>query len=55
VPVGVDEGLKQECSIHCDQLLSLEKTKLTNFIGTLSPAKMEALKQALLVALDITD
>jgi mRNA-degrading endonuclease toxin of MazEF toxin-antitoxin module len=40
-------------SIHCDGLVSLEKARLTNFVGTLNPAKMEALKQALLVALDL--
>jgi mRNA interferase MazF len=53
VPVGADEGLKHESSIHCDELVSLPKSVLTNFIGTLPPKKMEALNQALLVALDI--
>ncbi|MGA3114280.1 MAG: type II toxin-antitoxin system PemK/MazF family toxin [Syntrophobacteraceae bacterium] len=55
VPIGPDDGLKNESSIHCDQLVSLEKARLTNFVGTLQPAKLEALKQALLVALDILD
>lgn len=32
VPVGIDEGLKHESSIHCDQLVSLTKTILTNYI-----------------------
>jgi len=53
VPVGPAEGLKHESSIHCDGLVSLEKARLTDFVGTLQPAKMEALKEALLVALDI--
>ena len=55
VPVGPNEGLKHVSSIHCDGLVSLEKARLTNFVGTLQPAKLEALKRALLVALDILD
>ena len=53
VPIGPDEGLKHESSIHCDELVSLPKSMLTNFIGTLPSAKLEALNQALLIALDI--
>jgi mRNA interferase MazF len=55
VPIGPDEGLKHESSIHCDELVSLRKSTLTNFIGTLPATKMEALNQALLIALDIPD
>ena len=55
VPVGPDEGLKHLSSIHCDGLVSLEKARLTNFVGTLQPPKMEDLKQALQVALDLLD
>lgn len=43
VLVGEDEGLKHESSIHCDELVSLPKTMLTNFIGTLPPQKLKAL------------
>ena len=53
VPVGVEDGLKHESSIHCDNLVSLQKSILTNFVGTVSAAKMEALNQALIVALDL--
>ncbi len=53
VPIGPDEGLKHESSVHCDELVSLPKTVLTDFIGTLPPMKLEALNQALLIALDI--
>jgi mRNA interferase MazF len=55
VPVGQDEGLKHESSIHCDELVSLPKSLLTNFIGTLSPKKIAALNQALRIALNIPD
>ena len=53
MPIGPDEGLKHASSIHCDELVSLPKSMLTNFIGTLPAMKVEALNQALLVALDI--
>jgi mRNA interferase MazF len=53
VPIGPDEGLKHASSIHCDELVSLPKSMLTNFIGTLPAMKVEALNQTLLVALDI--
>jgi mRNA interferase MazF len=55
VPIGPDEGLKHESSIHCDELVSLSKSMLTNYIGTLPPAKIELLNQALRIALDIPD
>jgi len=55
VLVGVDEGLKHDSSVHCDELVSLPKSLLTNFIGTLSPQKIRALNKALRIALDISD
>ena len=55
VLVGIDEGLKHDSSIHCDELVSLPKPMLTNYVGTLSPQKVQALDQALRVALDIPD
>ncbi len=53
VSVGIDEGLKHESSIHCDELVSLPKSVLTNYIGTLSPQKIFDLNQSICVALDI--
>lgn len=55
VLVGADEGLKHASSIHCDELVSLPKTALTNYVGALSPAKVQLLSEALLMALDIQD
>ena len=54
VDVGVDEGLKHDSSIHCDELMSLSKTSLTNFIGFLSPAKVALLDRALAFAIGLT-
>ncbi len=53
VLVGVDEGLKHDSSIHCDEFVSLAKSLLTNFVGSLSPQKVEELNKALSIALDI--
>ncbi len=36
VPIGIDEGLRHESSIHCDELVSLPKSSLTDFVGSLS-------------------
>ena len=55
IRVGVNEGLKHDSSIHCDELVSLPKSVLTNFVGTLSPEKIEELDRALSIALDIRD
>ncbi len=53
VEIGIDEGLKHDSSIHCDELVSIAKSDLTNFIGSLSPQKTHELNQALKAALDI--
>ena len=33
VPIGPEEGLKHESSLHCDELMSLLKASLTHFVG----------------------
>ena len=53
VPIGVEEGMQHESAIHCDGLVSLPKSLLANFVGTLSPSKWEALDSALEIALDL--
>jgi mRNA interferase MazF len=53
VTIGVDEGLKHESSVHCDELVSLPKSVLTNYVGTLSLDKLRAVGAALQVALEI--
>jgi mRNA interferase MazF len=55
VPVGINDGLKHDSSIHCDELVSLPKSMLTQYVGTLSPSKIQVLNKALCVALDIPD
>lgn len=53
VDIGIEEGLKHDCSIHCDALVSLPKSALTDFIGSLSAARLGSVDQALRVALAV--
>lgn len=53
VSVGVGEGLKHKSWIMCDNLVSLAKSDLTNYVGALSPEKTAELNRALAVALDL--
>ena len=53
VQLGIEDGMKHECAIHCDNLISLQKSVLTNFVATLSAEKTAALDEALAVALDL--
>ena len=55
VAVGIDEGLKHESSIHCDELVSLPKSVLTNYVGSLPPQTVRILDKALRVAVGIPD
>src|SRR5271165_688529 len=51
VSVGTAEGLKHESAIQCDGLMSLEKSRLTDYVGELTFDKLRELDDALLVAL----
>lgn len=53
VPIGVDEGLKHDCALHCDELVSVPKSRLTDYVGALPMAKIRELDRALVAALDV--
>lgn len=53
VAVGPAEGLKHDSAVLCDGLMSIEKTRLTDFVGELSSAKLRELDHALAAALAI--
>jgi len=55
VRIGIEEGLKRESSIHCDELVSLPKTLLTRYVGRLTDEKTCALDRALVTALDLAE
>jgi mRNA interferase MazF len=47
----VDEGLKHDSAIYCDELVSLHKSMLTDYVGSLSKEKIAAVNFALRIAL----
>lgn len=53
VLVGPEEGLKHDSAIHCDELVSLPKSALTDFVGTISGSKLRELDRALAIALEL--
>ena len=53
VAVGQHEGLKHESWIMCDNLVSIRKHDLTDFVGSLSPEKLLKMDRALALALDL--
>lgn len=54
VEVGAPEGLKHESAICCDELLSIPKPKLTDYVGTLGAGKLRELGHALEVAVGLS-
>jgi len=53
IAIGVDQGLKHDSAVHCDELVSLPKSVLTDYIGSLPPLKIAELNRALSVALEL--
>ena len=53
VAIGPDEGLKHSSWIMCDNLVSLLKSDLTQYVGSLSPAKLSEMNRALQMALGL--
>jgi mRNA interferase MazF len=51
IETGMDEGLKHDSAVYCDELVSLPKAMLTDYIGALPDAKMELVNTALRIAL----
>jgi mRNA interferase MazF len=54
VEIGPDEGLKHPSWMMCDNLVSIRKSELTNYVGSLSRPKLVELNRALKMALDLT-
>jgi mRNA interferase MazF len=53
VDVGPDDGLTHESSVHCDALVSVPKTLLSDFVGSLDPERKRSLDRALGIALGL--
>ena len=54
IAVGSDEGLKHSSWITCDNLVSMRKSELTNYLGVLSRSKLAELDYALKIALELS-
>ncbi len=52
VDVGTECGLKHASAVHCDELVSLPKSALTDYVGSLTLPARQALKFALRIAVD---
>jgi mRNA interferase MazF len=48
-------GLKQASTVLCEQVRTLEKTRLGRFIGKLNRPQVEAVEKALLCSLDMDE
>lgn len=53
VVLGPEQGLPRTSAARCDFLTLMFKRKLTDFVGTLSLAKIAELNRALATALDL--
>jgi len=51
VSIGPEEGLKHQSWIVCDNLRSIRKSELTQYLGSLSWSKLTELDEALRIAL----
>ncbi len=55
VIIGTPEGMNHESAIHCDNLVSLPKSILTDLVGSLGSEKTCQLDQALSIALHLDE
>jgi mRNA interferase MazF len=53
VALGIEEGLKHECALRCDELMSIPKANLTDYVGRLRGGKLLEFDIALSIALGI--
>ena len=53
VEVGTEAGLRHASSIHCDALVSLPKSALTGYVGSLAAQQVRILDWALRIALAV--
>jgi mRNA interferase MazF len=53
VSIGPDQGMKHPSWIMCDNLVSLRKTELTQYVALLPSVKLAELDRALRTALEL--
>ena len=55
VHVGETEGLKHESAVNLDHVQTIERARLTSFVGALNPAQMRQVCRALAIATGCSD
>ena len=55
VPVGVNEGLKQDSAVNLDHVQTVERTRLVSFVGSLDASLMRRVCRALGIATGCAD
>jgi mRNA interferase MazF len=53
VEAGIKEGLKYESAIRCDELISILKSRLTDYVGQLSEEKLDEFGTAMAIAVGL--
>ncbi|MCX7039658.1 MAG: type II toxin-antitoxin system PemK/MazF family toxin [Spirochaetes bacterium] len=53
VRVGIAEGLKHESSIHCDELVRIPKSALTDYVGRLGQSKTGDLDHSVAISVGL--
>jgi len=53
VPLGRDEGLPKRCVANADTITTIPKAALVDYVGVLTPDKLEALDLALRFAIGL--
>ena len=53
VAIGPNEGMRHESFLRCDEVMSLQRVVLRDYIGCLSPQKLREVNRALAIAIDI--
>ena len=54
VPVGPAEGLRHPSVLRCDEVTSVEKSRLSSFVGTLAANRFREVHRAMAIALVIS-
>lgn len=53
VLLGVEDGMSRDCVANLDEIHTIANTRIIEKISTLSEEKMQAVKQAVIYALDL--
>lgn len=53
IELGTDAGLKHDSAVFCDELVSIQRNRLSDYIGAVPAARLDELDQALAVALGL--